>query len=367
MKKSKPFSAMYYCRENKGRVGICVFMLVLATMIFLAGNFIHSAIYSFHQEFDYSDDLVVVGLMSSDENYHDFWEFVDVVEQDPKLSHVMSSAFGFSGIQHKTVMALEMGGNSYTFNSVEDMEKVFKHWGIEADLSHMKHNSVALSKAFANNRGIKLGDTIDHCFDSALNAAYTVDAIIDDDSYVLFYLYHDDVNLGRIYIYSEDLHGKALYEYVNNLAGDRKVQISTSEREGVEPQFYIFYVLFYTIDFLLAIVLAVTINSVMTGQYLKRVFEFGVYRALGKSKGDVKRKVAGEILLMNLCAVIIGVGCILLFTYLMNELVFIPTGKYLLYFTKIGAIGFVVCDLLILIPVILSKGNMMSKADVTEF
>ena len=118
---------------------------------------------------------------------------------------------------------------------------------------------------------------------------------------------------------------------------------------------------------LIAVVLAVTVNSVITGQYMKRTYEFGVYRALGRSKGEIRRKVATEIIGMNIFACLIGFVVSCLFTYLINELLYIPTGRYLLYFSDLGLKGFILCDLLVVIPLVISKGRMMGKADVTEF
>lgn len=367
MKNIKPFSAFYYIKENRGRAALCIFMMFLATLMFLAGNYIQSELYTFEKEFEYSDKLVVVSLQSTDEEFKDFADFAKAVEEDDKLGMVMSSALGFGGMQHGTVLNLEMGGWSYVFNSLQDMKEVFGHLGIEGDFSQCKHRSIIISKDFAKDKGIKLGDKLDHSFDTNLDGEYTVDAIIDDGSFCTFYIYEDDSNLGRIYIYSEAMEGKELYEYVKNLAGDRKVQVAESERSTVLPQLYVFYVLFYIIDFLIAIVLAVTVNSVVTGQYLKRTYEFGIYKALGRSRKEVKAKVAAEVLSMNVIACIMGFAAIFLFTYLMNELVYKQKGLYLLYSSKIGFMGFIICDILIVLPLILSKGRLMGRADVTEF
>lgn len=367
MKNIKPFSALYYMKKNRGRAGICVFMMFLASLMFLAGNYIYSTIYTFEKEFGYSDKLVEVSLQSTDEEFRDFADFVKVVEGDDKLEMVMSSARGFGAMQHGTVLGLPMGGWSYAFNSVQDMQKVFDHLGIEGDFSKCRHKSMVISQDFAKDRGIKLGDTVDHSFDTSLDEEYTIDAIIDDESFCTFYVYEDDDSLGRLYIYSDTMEGEKLYDYVRDLAGDRDVQVVESERNLVLPQFYVFYVLFYAIDILIAIVLAVTINSVVTGQYLKRTYEFGIYTAIGRSRGEVKAKVAAEVLSMNLIACLMGFVAIFLFTYLMNELVYQQTGQYLLYLSKMGVIGFVICDILIIFPLILSKGRLMSKADVTEF
>lgn len=366
MNNIKPFSALYYMKENRGRVTICIFMMFLATLIFLAGNYIQSELYTFEKEFAYSDKLVVVSLQSTDEEYQDFSAFRKSVEEDDKLKMVMSSAYGFSGMQHGTVLNLEMGGWSYTFNCVQDMQETFQHLGIQGDFSKCKHRSIIISQDFAKDKGIKLGDTVDHSFDQCFDGTYTVDAIVDDGSFCTFYVYEDNDNLGRIYIYSDFMEGEELYDYVRSLAGDKKVQVMESERSAVLPQFYVFFVLFYAIDVLIAIVLAVTINSVVTGQYLKRTCEFGIYNALGRSRKDVWAKVASEVFSMNLIACLIGFASIFLFTWLMNELVYGPKGLYLLYSSQTGLVGFVLCDILIVLPLILSKGRLMCKANVID-
>lgn len=367
MKNAKPFSAFYYIRENRGRAVLCIFMMFLAAMVFLAGNYIHSLIYTFEKQMEYSDKLVVVSLQSTDEEYRDFAAFTKMVEEDDKLKCVTTSGLGFSSMMHGTVLGLKAGGGALVFNSVSDMQEVFEHLGIEGDFSKCGHKSMIISQDFAKNKGIKLGDTVDKAFDEQIDGEYSVDAIIDDKSFCTFYVYEDNDTLGRLYIYSDTMQGEELYDYVKHLAGNRKVHVGEPERNMIMSQFSIFDVLFYAIDILVAIVLAVTINSVVTGQYLKRTYEFGVYKALGRSNKEIRAKVAGEVLAMNLIACLIGFAAILLFTYLMNELVYKPNGLYLLYASELGLLGFVICDVLIVLPLMLSKGRLMCKADVTEF
>lgn len=367
MKKIKPFSAIYYIKQNKERAILCIFMMILATLMFLCGNYIHSVLYTFEKEFEYSDKIVVAGVLSTDEDFQDFAEFRKKVQADEALECVDVTGYGFSGMQHGTVIGLELGGWSYTFNSASDMKKVFEHLGIEGDFSNCKHRSIIISADFAKNKGIRLGDKLDHSFDSNLDRTYTVDAIIEDGSFCTFYIYEDNENMGRLYIYSDTMQGEELYHYVKNLAGEEKVQISEPERNQMLPQFYIFYVLFYFVDFLIAVVLAVTVHSVLTGQYLKRTYEFGIYRALGRRKKEIKKKVTAEVLTMNIAACIIGFAGTVLFTYLINELYYSTKGLHLLYFSNTGLIGFILCDVLIVVPLIPSTGARMSKADVTEF
>lgn len=367
MKNRKPFSAFYYMKENRGRAVLCIFMMFMATLMFLGGNYIQSTIHTFEKEFEYSDKLVVVNIQSTDEEFQDFADFTRAAGEDDKLEILMSSAQGFSGLRHGSILNIELGGWAYVFNSVQDMQKAFDRLGIEGDFSNCKDGSIIIGRNLAKDRGIKLGDKLDQSFDKNLNGEYSVDAIIEDGGFCTFYIYEDNDTLGRIYIYSDSMEGEELYDYVKDLAGDRKVQVTSSARDVILPQFEAFYILFYTIDILIAIVLAVTINSVVTGQYLKRSYEFGIYKALGRSNREVKAKVAAEVLSMDFIACLGGFATVFLFTYLMNELLYQQKGMYLLYASRIGVIGFLICDILIIVPLILSKGRLMSRADVTEF
>jgi len=362
-----PFSSFYYMRENKGRTALCVFMMVLGTLMFLAGNYVDSMIRTFESSFVYSDKTAKINVQTTDEDFRDFEAVIRDIDADPELEYVRYSALGFPTLPHETVLGIDVYDNCMVFNSVEDMKRVFDHLGIKADLSDCKDLSVVLTEDFAKNRGLKKGDILDKTYNANLDHAYTVDALAENEGYTMFYIFNNPGNLFRAHVFSDTLQGRALYERVNDIIGDRKVQLVQCYRDQVMPEMTIIYVIFYAMVVLVAIVLAVTINSVMTGQYLKRTYEFGVYRALGRSRREIRRKVAKEVLVMNLMAVLIGAAVIMLYTYLVNSLVYEDKGLHLLYFSGIGLLGFLLCEALILIPVILSKGRRMGKADVTGF
>ena len=362
-----PFSSLYYMRENKGRTALCVFMMLLGTLMFLAGNYVDSMIHTFDSSFEYSDKVAKINVQTTDEDFRDFEAVIRDIEADPELEYVRYSALGFPTLEHDTVLGIDLYDNCMVFNSVEDMRKVFDHLGINADLSDCKDLSVVLTEDFAKNLGLKKGDILDKSYSVYLDYDYTVDALVENEGYTMFYIFNNPENLFRAHIFSDTLQGKALYDRVDNIIGDRKVQLVQCYRDQVMPEMTIIYVIFYAMVFLVAIVLAVTINSVMTGQYMKRTYEFGVYRALGRSRREIRRKVAKEVLVMNLLAVVTGAAIIMLYTYLINSLVYEDKGLHLLYFSRIGLLGFLLCEVLILVPVILSKGRRMGKADVTEF
>ena len=363
----KPFSAGYYMKENKGRAVLAIFMLSLSVFLFLGGNYIKSVEWFFQKGYEYDDKLVCVSINASDEDYKDYHSLLQDLKKDDKVFFVERTAYGYGGMSLINTLGLENGLGSYVFNSVEDMRNVFNRLGIECDDTNLKDRSMVISKAFARNKGIKLGDRLDSTFDPSLNGTFTVDALIDDDSFVVFYVIEDEEHLGRVYIYSDDMEGDELRSYIKNLCGDRKVTISEPWREIIGEQIEIFFIIFFAGVLLISIILAVTINSVITGQYLKRTYEFGVYRALGRKKGEIRWKCMKEILLLDGIAVITGAVIVYLYTYLMNVKYYIPKGKYLPYASKTGLAGFLICNILVVVPMVISKGNQMAKADVTEF
>jgi ABC-type antimicrobial peptide transport system permease subunit len=361
----KPLSAFYYIKENKAKAAVCIIMIALTAGLFLMGNFVQSGPQSFFQDYTYSDKLVTVSGTSN--GVQDYLDFLEQVKKDKNLHYLERTAWGLSGMQHTTAMGLKMGGGSYVFNSVEDLKTAFKRLNIQCDYTNVKNGSLIISKDFANNRGIKLGDIIDHSFDSALDRAYSVDAFIDDNSYLCFYVLENSDNLYRMYLYSDTMEGPQLYDYVNDLAKGKNVLISDSYENTVKPQFEMLYVIFYTIVILISVIMAVTVNSVLAGHYIKRKYEFGIYRALGKTKKDVFLKCASEMFCMDILGAIIGLGISILATYLLNGICFNPNGIYLPYISMVAIIGFALCNILIVIPVILINGRMCIKADVTEF
>ncbi|MBP5192611.1 MAG: ABC transporter permease [Eubacterium sp.] len=363
----RPFSAIYYIKENKKKSLVIIFMLVLTTLIFLAGNYIDSVYYFWDKNMDYSDELCVISALPTDEDYKEFTEFYNELKKDDKLVVQERTAWGFHGLSWECTMGFEMGTASMVFSSVDDMKTAFDKFGIECDFTDIKEGSVVMSETFAKHYGLKKGDVIDSSLDNTIDGHFTLDALIGDDSFMLFYVIPGDEMVLRINVMSPSMSGHELRDYLTERLGGRKANINSPMRDEIAEQFEPFFYIFFSGIILLSAVLSIIINSVITGQYIRRVYEFGVYRAIGISKGGILRKCASEISVMNLFAVLFGAVIIMTFTFLANELYYIPEGKYLPYFSKIGLIGFLLSNALVVIPTIISKGRGMMKADVTEF
>ncbi|SEG23365.1 FtsX-like permease family protein [Eubacterium ruminantium] len=354
----KPLSAGYYIKNNKGRAAVIIFMMFLTTFLFLGGNYIRSLWWYWDKAGEYSEKMVLVSCLPTDENAEDFMSFAEEVKADDKLTVLGRTGRGFSSKSWTCTLGFTMGSCNQVYNSVEDLKTAFTRFGIECDYSNLKNYSLVMSKAYARNLGMKLGDTYDDIF--------TLDALIDDDSFMMFFIYEDSGTY-RLNILSDEMSGDELYNYVINKSGDRMIGINEMIMTGVNREMNIAKIIFLAALFVISIILAVTLNSVVTGQYIKRVYEFGIYRALGIKKRLIKRKIRRELLLMDFIAVIIGSVVMLLTTFILNELVYIPKGQYLPYVSFMGILGVLLSNVLVMIPLIILKGRKMCKADVTEF
>jgi ABC-type antimicrobial peptide transport system permease subunit len=204
--------------------------------------------------------------------------------------------------------------------------------------------------------------------DKALDTTYTIDALIEEDTFTVFYLYETKPeDYFRMYVYSDSMEGDALYSYLTNLIGDRQVKLISRMKTEVHNSLVPMHIILIAGGFLLSVILAVTVNSVVNGQYIKRTYEFGVYRALGLSKGTVFRKCASELLFMDMIAIVIGAAVHFLLTFLLNELLYIPKGQYLPYVSWLGLTCFLISNLTVMVPMLIAKGVRMGRADVTEF
>ncbi len=362
-----PLSPIYYIRNNKGRAALIIFMLFFTTLMFMAGNYVASCDWYWEDAIDSSEKIALVECIPGDEAWSDYHATLEEMRADSRLHVMERTGYGFGGLSWYCTIGIEMGSSSFVFNSKEDMEAAAKRLGLSVDLSKVKDHSIVVSKALAKNKGIHLGDTIDGTVDENLNEEFTVDALIEDDTFETFFLVHDEKNLVRFYVYSDEMEGDELYSYIADKIGDRQVKLASRQKHSINQSLAPLHIIMIAGAVLLSVILAVTVNSVVTGQYQKRTYEFGVYRALGLSKKTVFRKCAAELLVMDLIAILIGAAIHFLLTFLLNELLYIPNGKYLPYVTDLGLICVAISNLTVIVPMIIAKGRRMGKADVTEF
>ena len=363
-----PVSAIYYLKQNKKRAGLMIFMLFFTCLMYLAGNYVDSINFYRKKGFEYSEKIAMISASSNDKDFVQYTELIEELKKDEKLTVLLRSGGGFIGYDWTCTLGWDMGSVSYIFNSAEDMGKAFDRLGIKCDMSEVKNKSIVISSAFAKNIGLKKGDKIEMEKITGYSDGFaSVDAVIDDGSYIMFMVCEDNNRLFRAYIMSDEMEGETLYSYITEKIGDRPIHLSELLEKGVDNSLSPISMIFMIAAVMLSLILSVTANAVITGQYIKRTYEFGVYRAIGMPKKKIRAKIASEILLMDLFAIVIGAAVIFTASFMLNELVYKPVGQYLPYYSWQGLICFLISNLMVTLPMILTKCHMMSKADVTEF
>ena len=362
----KPYSALYYVKENKGRSLLIAAMFFLTTLLLLGGNYIQSNYYYWEGIIDYTERVVEIEASVNDEEFRDYFAIIDKLSADPDLTVMLHSGYAEPSLDWVCTMGFTMGGYAARYNTPEDLKEAFRIIGYEGDFSGLRNGSLIVSRAMANNHGFKLGDIVDE--NQGLSGTYTLDAIIDEDIYAIFYVEEfPKEKLMRAHVMSETLLYPERMKRVRTACEGSQCKIQKSMRDEINSQFQPINLIFCLALVLLSLVLAVSVNSVISGHYNKRMYEFGVYRAIGRTKRDVRRKVAAEILVTDFVSVVVGIGFVELFTFMMNELYYKPGGRFLPYWSEIGVIGVIVSNIFVLIPTILLRGRAMCKADVTEF
>ena len=131
-----------------------------------------------------------------------------------------------------------------------------------------------MSKALAAQYDLKAGDKIDYTVDKDISGVYTIAALTDDNSYMLFYVVNDD-NLYRANIMSKDMQGYELRNYLREKAAGRRINIHSPLSQMDDSQFNVYDYLFLLCILILSVIHAITVNTVLTGHFIKRTYEFG--------------------------------------------------------------------------------------------
>ncbi len=158
-------------------------------------------------------------------------------------------------------------------------------------------------------------------------------------------------------------------KYTNELAADYDISIYNAETyaERIDGQTSNLNCIYRFVLILMAIILAITINAAFVGMYQNRTFEFSVYRGIGYSKKRIVCKIMSELLWLD--GIGLAAGGILFFSglYLFNNLCLYPVGKYLRYFHSIALFGLILCNIIVLIPLFITRCRQLVKADICEY
>lgn len=363
----KPFSAIYFVKENKKRCLLLILMIFLSFGVYLGGLYVTNPLDNWKTAIGYYDEIVSVsGSSLEDEDYQ--W-FLQELSADGKVTILEMGTY--NGFQWQSIMGFTSGICSFTFRSVEDFKTYCEHFGIECDFESLKENSMIMSEKFARNKGFSIGDKVDKNGYSMIYSEFTLDAVTKEDGYTLYFITNEEDMIPSATLLGKEIKGKELYDYVygiqNQLEEKQNVYVYSGLGANIESQFEIFNVIYIFIAILISVILAITIHAAFLGMYQRREFEFSVYRAIGISKKRIIGKIVKELLLMDVMALMVGAGITLLGIYLFNHLVLYPDGKYLCYFNPLALGALLLCNAISILPLMITRCRQMLKADICEY
>ena len=360
----KPFSPIYFIKENKAKCILLIFMLFLGYGAYLGGLYVSNPLTTFDLPLAYAEDHVRIALLSFDPEDRERLQNEASKIEDVQLIHLGT----YQSFTWKSIMGFGSGDCSFTFRSVEDFKVFCEYMDIECDCDGLTSGSMVMSEKFAKNRGLKIGDKVDGEFSESLSDTFTLKALTNEDGYAQYFISdEDDRSTNFILIGKNGKGGRRLYDVAYGLKNDFNIFVHDNMRAEIEEQFETFYVIYTFIVVLLSVILAVTINAAFVGMYQRRHFEFAVYRAIGISRRRMIGKIVGELLCMDLFA-LAGGGIVFFFgLYLFNELVLYPKGLYLRYFHPLALFGLLLCNFAVIVPLMITRSRQMLKADICEY
>lgn len=364
----KPFSPLYFIKENKARCAVLIGMIFLSFAVYLAGLYVMNVITSF-EEFGAQlyESSAFLNLKARDEvSWEGYYDAKESVRQEEDV-RLLELGWG-NYLNAESLMSFTVGYQSLTFLRKEDFKLFCDVNGIGCDVSKLGSRSVVMSERLANNLGLTMGDVLTPEEFSGLAEEFTLDAVTNQSTYASYFLAEGSEPVNAL-VLNTGMEKAEFDAYLERLEEQYPVVVYDYEAdmEEVNRTFSFLPKIYIAVLVLVAVIMAVTVNAVFVGVYQGRAYEFAVYRAIGMGKRRITGKIVGELLWME--GIALGAGGVLFFLglYLLNHLVLYPVGKYLDYFNGVAFGGLLLCNVIILIPLIITRCRQMHRTDICEY
>lgn len=365
----KPFSAMYYTRENKSRASLLVFMFVLTFSIYLAGLYISNIETIFEYCFDKTENIVRILPYQNDDNLKDFNDTIDMLRKEDGITLIQQGVL--SNIYTNSIMGYEIGVVQFSFRNKEDFKLACDYMGIKIDKvaegGNLSDGSAIMSSLQAKNRGLSLGDKLIVKDDEFLDKEYILSAITDEPGYGVYYI--SDTYNDNFLIFPASMNDSEFRSLISKLKSENKVRVFDNEysMKEIDSQLKNLSVMYFFLIILVSIIMAITINAAFVGMYQYRQREFALYKAIGISRKRIWLKIVREVVLMDMFGVVIGFGITMMGIYLLNHLFLLERGLKLFYYNKMSLTGMLISNIIVIIPVTILQGTKLMKADICDY
>lgn len=360
-----PLSPLYFIKQNKSRCILLMFMIFLSFGAYLGGSYIYTPQENWDYACELDEKMVSVYARADDEDYKNYHKFVEEIKKTDNI-HAIECAW-YNEIERETVMGFMDGSFSLSFRTADDFRYFCEYNDIECDFTDVKPKTVVMNKRMAATKGYKVGDVIPPDDENSFNYDFTVAALTDEPGYTQYYIGEETEQNCTVMLFGEGISVQEVRRQAEALAEKYPVNFDIPLRADISEIYGIFNTIFMLVIVFLALILSVTVNAAFVGMYQRREFEFAVYRAIGIPKKKLRRKIAGEIITMDVIVLVLGGGIFFLGLYLFNELVLEPKGLYLVYYAPISVLALVLCNIMTVVPLIITRSRVLLKANVCDY
>ena len=363
----RPFSAFTYIRNNKSRSLVLLLMMSFITICFIGGMYCDNPLETFRVSKSESDRYMHIYVNGNSNDAIDEYRHMqrELKEQLPEeareILYINSRYFTF-----ETIMLFDCQIDGFLFKSVEDFEIFKQRTHLVPEDIELNDYEMLMSEQLAESEDLEIGDPIGTAKKLKLGQTFKGEGMR------AYGVAGVDYTNDMLVVSNDGVCDQKLQDDLRRCAAELSVKYphvkfetaGTYVREVEEEMGFMYYI-FAVVVILVAIVLLVTINAVFTAAYDKRKHEFAIYKALGFTKGQIFRKVASEVLILNLGAFIFGmlvnVGLILVLNQCMWS-----SGYHFYRVTKTAVYGTLITEVLVILTIILLNWRKGRKCEVTE-
>ena len=346
---------------------VLLLMMSFITICFIGGMYCDNPLETFRVSKSESDRYMHIYVNGNSNDAIDEYRHMqrELKEQLPEeareILYINSRYFAF-----ETIMLFDCQIDGFLFKSVEDFEIFKQRTHLVPEDIELNDYEMLMSEQLAESEDLEIGDPIGTAKKLKLGQTFKGEGMR------AYGVAGVDYTNDMLVVSNDGVCDQKLQDDLRRCAAELSVKYphvkfetaGTFVRE-VEEQMGFMYYIFAVVVILVAIVLLVTINAVFTAAYDKRKHEFAIYKALGFTKGQIFRKVASEVLILNLGAFIFGmlvnVGLILVLNQCMWS-----SGYHFYRVTKTAVYGTVITEVLVILTIILLNWRKVRKCEVTE-
>lgn len=336
----KPLSTVTYLKRNAKKVLPCFVCMVLGVfLVYFFSVILYSSIYGLNQSSLVMLEKVIALRSNNKDSISD--KTLNKIEGCSNVDTVIPIISGIGSFEYKSPFGqISTEGFNVFEEDIPKILKIFDVKLVEGRLPSPNSNEVIIPLKIAKQNKIKIGDCIGKKPDLniALNKKYTVCGIVDGAANIMLTsnargFKREEVVKHSLIFSLKDKNDKRINDELVSMK-EKNVTIIDykSAYDQLKESLIVTNSLKITLNFIVIIVLCISISNLNYILFSNRKNEFSILTAIGYKKATIYKKILKENITLNLLAFITGILMTITVVELLNIVVFKPRGQYVYSF-----------------------------------